>query len=215
MERVVIRQYRKKDRDFVRDIAWSTAFMGEPASTFFEDRQILTDFLTIYFTDYEPESCFVAEVDNVVIGYLLGAKDVAVMERILRTKIWVRLFVKFLIKGTISRMKNIIFIFHCLLSYLRGEFKDPDFSKQYPACLHINIKQGFRDSGIGTKLIAACLDYLAQGKIKGVHLATMSDKAGFFFVKQGFDLLYKGNRSYFRYILHRGTLVYIYGKKLQ
>lgn len=214
MEQAVIRQYRKEDRAFVRDIAWNTAFMGKPADIFFCDREILTDFLTMYFTDYEPHSCFIALVDNTVIGYLLGAKDVVAMKTVLKTKIFIHLVLKFFINGTIFVKKNMVFIFQCLLSFLKGEFREPVFSKQYAACLHINIKEGFRNSGIGTKLISAYLDYLTKEKTGGVHLATMSEKAGRFFTKQGFDLLYKGHRSYFRYILGRDMPVCIFGKKL-
>lgn len=86
-EEVIIRQYQKDDRDFVRKISWDTSFMGNPAYPIFEDKEILTDFLTAYFTDHEPESCFVAESGKKVIGYLIGAKYVPVLERIFKSKI--------------------------------------------------------------------------------------------------------------------------------
>jgi len=72
---VNIRKFESKDRGQLRSISHDTAFMGQPASVFFEGREVFCDALNLYFTDYEPESCFVAEVDSVVIGYLIGAKS--------------------------------------------------------------------------------------------------------------------------------------------
>jgi ribosomal protein S18 acetylase RimI-like enzyme len=214
MEEVVIRQYRKDDRDFIRDIAWQTAFMGKPADVFFDDREILADFLTLYFTDYEPWSCFVAEINGKIVGYLIGAKNVVILKNIFLAKIAPRLLLKIIINGTILKKKNMVFMLHCLFSFLKGEFKDPDFSRGYPAVLHLNLKESFRNLGIGSRLIAVCVDYFKKGKISGVQLATMSDHANKFFHKQGFHLLYKGSRSYFNYILHRDIPIYILGKKL-
>jgi len=71
----IVRKYKKEDRKSVRKIACDSAFMGEPCEIFFKGRDFLADVLTLYFTDYEQESCFVAEVDNIVAGYLIGARD--------------------------------------------------------------------------------------------------------------------------------------------
>ena len=215
MPEVVIRSFRREDRDRVRDIAWNTAFLGEPASAFFDDKEILTDFLTAYFTDYEPESCLVAEVEGRVIGYLVGTKNTVLLEEVCREKIVLHLLAKAWVRGTLLRRKNIIFLFHFVVNLLNGEFKMPDFSKDYPATLHINIEKGFRGLGIGSKLMAKYLEYLVKESISGVYLPTMSNEASLFFVRQGFSLLHKGQRSYFKYILHRKVPLYIYGKNLQ
>ena len=94
MGQVTIRKYMPQDRSRVRKIAWDTAFMGRPASAFFEDQEVLEDFLTFYFTDYEPESCFVAESDNKVIGYLLGCLDSRKLDRVSAVSIFPRFLVK-------------------------------------------------------------------------------------------------------------------------
>lgn len=215
MEEIVIRQYQKEDRVFIRKIAWDTAFMGEPADIFFNGKEILTDFLTEYFTDYEPNSCFVAKANDRVIGYLIGSKSVRRLMMISQTKIFLRLLIRSIINGALLKKKNANFIFHYLISLLRQEFKMPDFSNNYPAVLHINIEQNWRNLKIGSRLMAAYLEYLVREKIFGVYLATMSDKASSFFKQQGFNLLYKGQRSYFRYILQKDVPIYIFGKRLQ
>ncbi len=213
-EGIIIRKFHKDDTDSVRNIAWDTAFMGEPADAFFEDKEILEDFLTLYFTAYEPESCFVAEKENRIIGYLLGAKDTNVISWVFAKKILPCLLFKAVARGTLFKPKNAVFIKNLLKSMIKKEFKQPDFHKSYPAVLHINLKKGFRGQGIGSNLISAYIDYLTKQNITGLHLATMSEKAKEFFAKTGFTQAYRASRSYFKYILHKEISVYIYAKNV-
>ncbi len=215
MAEIVIRPFRKIDREQVRGIAWETAFLGEPASAFFADKEILADALTRYFTDYEPESCLVAETGGVVVGYLLGTKNSTILRRIFRTRIAPNLFLKALLRGTFWNRKNAAFIFHSLCGWFRGEFGHPDFLREYPASLHINVREGFRALGAGGMLMDAFVRQLSPLGIPGIHLTTMSVKAGAFFVKQGFVLLFTGRRCYFRYLLHEDIPYFTYGRKLQ
>jgi GNAT superfamily N-acetyltransferase len=210
MEEISIRPYSAKDRQAVRQIAFDTAFLGEPGSAFIDDQELLEDSLTSYFIDYEPESCFVAASGTEVIGYIYGAKDASVQRRGLVRK----LLFKALKRNALFCGKNAAFLFACLKSLLRGEFKAPDFSREYPAVLHINLKEGFRSQGIGARLIATYLDYLKESRVKGVHLATLSDRAARFYEKNNFTLLYRNKRSYFRKLLGKEIDCYIFGKKL-
>ncbi|MEY2555814.1 MAG: hypothetical protein QOF93_958, partial [Verrucomicrobiota bacterium] len=50
-----IRSYRKTDRDAVRRLCCQTGFLGTPIDPVYEDRQLFADFLTTYYTDWEPE----------------------------------------------------------------------------------------------------------------------------------------------------------------
>lgn len=212
---IVIRKFKGTDREAVRDITFNTAFMGEPASVFFDDREVISDALSLYFTDYEPESCFVAEANLKVIGSLIGAKSKIKAEKTFKHQIALSLLVKAFKRGTFTKRANRRFIFSCLLSLISGGLNSPDFTKEYPATLHININNGFRGLNIGTKLVNAYLGYLKSQKVSGVHLATMSDLGAKFFYRQGFSLLYKGKRSYFRPILHQDVPLYIFGKAIE
>lgn len=211
---VVIRKYGDEDKAVIRRISCMTALIGEPSNIFFDDDEVFADALTIYFTDYESESCFVAECDNKVIGYLLGAKDTKRMDRIFADKIALPLLIKALRHGVFFRLSNTRFLFRVFLSLAKGEFRAPSFSKDYPATLHINIMEEYRAGGIGSKLINAYLDYLKEQVVRGVHFATMSGKASQFFKKQNFKLLFQGKRSYFRYFLGENVPLYIYGMQI-
>jgi GNAT superfamily N-acetyltransferase len=212
---LIIRPYRQSDRQAVRQIVWDTAFIGEPADKFFSGEEILADFLTCYFTDHEPQSCFVAESSGRVVGYLIGAKNASSMEAFFCHKILPKLLLKVLLRGIFIRKKNLILAWNFLRSFVVGEFQMPDnILKPYPATMHINLAEGFRGQGAGAKLVSAYLDYLKAAKISGVFLATSSDKAKDFFRRQGFGLIFEGRRSYYRHITANDTPVYIFAKKL-
>jgi hypothetical protein len=69
-----IRSYRASDREAVRRLCCETGFLGEPIDPIYEDRELFADFLTTYYTDWEPESSFVVEADGELCGYLLGSR---------------------------------------------------------------------------------------------------------------------------------------------
>ena len=70
----VIRSYRASDREAVRRLCCQTGFLGEPIDPVYEDRELFADFLTTYYTDHEPESSFVIEMEGELRGYLLGCR---------------------------------------------------------------------------------------------------------------------------------------------
>lgn len=122
--------------------------------------------------------------------------------------------IKSIANKTLFKKENIILISRLILSFLKGEFKMPDLCRDYPATLHINLERGFRHLSIGSRLMSKYLEYLIQKKVPGVYLATMSERAGEFFKKQGFSLLHEGRRSYFRFVLKKDVPIYIYGRRL-
>src|SRR5437773_781119 len=69
-----IRSYRATDRAAVRRLCCQTGFLGEPINPVYEDCELFADFLTTYYTDLEPESSFVLEIEGELKGYLLGSR---------------------------------------------------------------------------------------------------------------------------------------------
>jgi hypothetical protein len=70
----VIRPYRLADRAALRAICADTGFLGQPIDPVFEDRELFADYLTSYYTDAEPESTFICELNGEVKGYLMGSR---------------------------------------------------------------------------------------------------------------------------------------------
>src|SRR5476651_390820 len=69
-----IRPYSPEDRAALRAICADTGFLGQPIDPVFEDRELFADYLTSYYTDAEPESTFVCELNGEVKGYLMGSR---------------------------------------------------------------------------------------------------------------------------------------------
>ncbi len=211
---VAIVAYDCRYRSSVRKLAFDTALRGESAKAFFSDKEILSDILTAYYTDYEPESCLVALADGVFAGYLLGARDArrctpVFLRRILPGLIW-----KLIRRGVLLEPGNFRFASALAASFFKGEFRQPDFYPEYPATLHINLDSRFRGNGIGSQLLDGYFSLLRRSGVKGVHLATFSEKAGGFFFRNGFRMLFESRRSYFRRVLGTDISCYIYGRIL-
>jgi len=72
--RIQLRPYRPGDLEAVRRICADTGFLGSPIDPIFEDRELFADYLTGYYTRFEPEALLVCEVDGEVRGYLMGCR---------------------------------------------------------------------------------------------------------------------------------------------
>jgi hypothetical protein len=70
----VIRPYRPSDREVVRRLCCETGYLGKAIDPVFEDRQLFADYLTRFYTDWEPESTFVIEQNGELKGYLMGSR---------------------------------------------------------------------------------------------------------------------------------------------
>ena len=72
--KVEIRRYESRDGESVRKLCCDTGFLGNAIDPVFEDRELFADYLTRFYTDWEPESAFVLTVNGEVRGYLLGSR---------------------------------------------------------------------------------------------------------------------------------------------
>lgn len=210
---IYIRYYQRRDRKVLRRIAYETSFL-ERADELFDEPELLADALTLYFTDIEPQSCFVAEKDGKVIGYLIGAKDETHMSRIAWLRIYPKLFWRALTSGLFLKQKTFRFLAGVIAGLVKGEFHSPDFAQEYPAIFHINVSRSARGHGVGKLLLTAYIDHLRKSGVSGVHLATMSDGARAFFERNGFKLLYTTSRSFLKYYFRKDIPYFILGKKL-
>ncbi len=210
---IKIRNFEKKDRPAVRRISYETSFLGK-ADELFDQPELVADALTLYFTDNEPESCFVAVTDGKVVGYLIGAKDENAMSKVSWFKVYPRLIGEALIRGIFFKRKTFRFFTSVAKSFLKGEFKSPDFSAEFPAIFHINVAKEYRSGGIGHDLVDFYLEYLKKNKVAGVRVSIISDVAKGFFERCGFSVLFTTKRSYLRYSLKDDIDTYLLGKRL-
>jgi predicted N-acetyltransferase YhbS len=210
---VVIRPYKSEDRVAVRLINYETAFLHKP-HLFCDDREIIADVLTKYYTDHEPGSCFVAESGGEVIGYIIGTLDLRRMHRLYAFRIFLPLLGKAVLRGIFLKAKTWRFIFHAVKSFLKGEFYVPNFNAEYPATFHLNVKDGFRGQKVGSKLVMRAAQMVYERQVPGVQFSTMSQEPKEFFINFGFHVIYRSHRSFLRYALGHDTPFYLFGMKI-
>jgi ribosomal protein S18 acetylase RimI-like enzyme len=186
---VVIRLFQAADRRAVRKICADSADMGKPAERIFPDRELLADMMISYYTDFEPQSLWIAEVEGEVVGYLSGCLD---SRRFLRVMIWriaPGILFQALIRGIFLKKQVQRFLIAMLKSFKLGGFKRSIPFDKYPAHLHIDIREGFRGQGIGQGLMEKFFAQAKNAGIPGIYLTTRQDNTACrFFERTGFSI---------------------------
>ena len=167
-----IRPYQPGDRQAIRDICFSTGFMGASADFYWRDAESFCDIWTSYYTDHEPESTYVVVHLGEVVGYLLGCVDTSkapgadtlVMQQMKKRLLLFR-------PGTAG------FFWRAMWDMLRdrkitpGELHDT----RWPSHLHIDLLPGIRRQGAGKALIQAWYERLISVGSPGCHLSTLGE----------------------------------------
>jgi len=187
-----IRPYRAGDRDQVRHICFATGFMGDPVDWQWRDEASFADMFSSYYTDVEPESASVVELDGRVAGYLLGCLDgqrafdpaAVALRHVLRRGIAFR-------PGTAGIVWRTAWDGVGDLARGRVRRDDLDFrDARWPAHLHIDLLPEARGGGAGRRLVTGWLEHLRERSVPGCHLTTFAENAGAlaFFRSTGFRL---------------------------
>ena len=188
---VAIRLYEPRDREAIRQICCDTADGGEPVEAFFPDREVFADLLTLYYTDYEPSSTWVAERDGQVIGYLTGCLDTRRFLRVMAWRLVPRTFLKALVRGTLWHPQVVTLLSANLGGWLRGGFRREVSLWSYPAHLHVNLRKGNRGQKIGRQLLERFFQQVRDAGLNGVHagVSSQNERARRFFESLGFTPL--------------------------
>ncbi len=164
-----VRPYRPADRAAVRAICFETGLMGDPIASVFGDRESFADVFTGYYTDHEPECCFVVEADGAVLGYLVGtlnARRAYSPERVLAAQALQRLLV--------LRPSTARFFWQAAIDMVRDGLageprrRAPDLDR-YPAHSHFSLLPEARRAPIAAGLYRAFFTLAKQRGCRGVH----------------------------------------------
>ena len=184
---VTVRGYREADREALRAL-FARAGEGTPTEVLWgHPASEAAVYLDPYVEDL-PGSLLVADEGGVLVGYLTGCPDGALLpgegarwERAARTH---RLH---------ARARPAAFLARAVLDQARGavrgrpqagEFADP----RWPAHLHVTLAPAARGRGIGSALLVRWLDLLRAAGSPGCHLQTLVENTGAvrFFARHGF-----------------------------
>ena len=183
----IIRSFRVSDREAVRKLCCQTGFLGEPIDPVYEDRQLFADFLTTYYTDWEPESSFVVEADGEICGYLLGSRKPLLNQLY---SFWqnVSLFLKALSRYFRYNQRSRRFVRWTLV---HGWREVPAAPRRVPH-FHINLLPDARKMSTTRALMSAYLSYLYRSGEKRVYgqIVTFESRRGEkMFERYGFKVL--------------------------
>jgi len=168
-----VRSYRDTDRPAVRAIYGTDEFARPKlASKYPRMSEYLADEASYYYTNFEPESLFVAEAEDRVVGALLGAVDTARFEQFYEVRIR-PLLLKRCLMGAYGWPGWLPPIMRTELAG-RNVIAPKIDRRQYPAHIHTGVPAGWRRMGLGTALMYRFSDYLYQRGIAGFHLYASS-----------------------------------------
>lgn len=170
-----VRPYTHEDRAAVRHICCETGFMGDPVDRLFSDREAFADFFTRYYTDYEPQNCYVAVADQDIVGYLIANLELSQYRRAqLRMVLGnaARVFQRCL-RGQYSVQDR-----RFLAWFLLHSWRETPSAPRDAAHFHINLLRPWRDGRAGRLLIFPFLRSLPSRGIRRVYgqIQTYSDR---------------------------------------
>lgn len=171
----LIRHYAAADRQAVRDICCETAVLGKPIDTVFPDREVFADSVIRYYTDYEPQTLWVAESGGRIVGYASGCLDSRRYRRIVAREILPKALLRGLMQGVLLQPGAWRLLGAGIMTLRLGNLPGRELLKPYPAHLHVNLREGFRGQGLGSQLINALEAQLAASGAGGLHAAVRSD----------------------------------------
>ena len=185
-----IRPYFPKDRDIIRQLCCDVANRGKPIDSNFPDREIMADLLTIYYTDFEPSSSFIVELDGQCVGYLNGCLDNRRYGLVFFWLILPKLILKAIVRG--------VFFNHVLLRTCRVMSKNwrrllvwRKYSfNSHIGHFHIGISQQVRHQHAGQQLVENFINYAKKNNVDllSASVHSRNEVACAFFNKMGFSV---------------------------
>ena len=193
---VTIRKYESSDRARVRQLCGDTGFLGNPIDPVFEDRELFADYLTAYYTDWEPESSFVLLVNGEIRGYLLGSRH-PFRQQLYNFFNNIALFVRgtWRYRGYSAASRKFV---HWIL---RTAWREVPAAPRRTAHFHINLLQDARGVAHAAGITDAYLRYLAEHGEKRVYgqMVVFEDRRGTkMFERYGFRVLNKSEITKYR-----------------
>jgi len=183
-----IRPYKIEDRLALRTLCCDVADRGGPIENFFPERDVAADLLTKYYTDYESESTFVAELDGRLVGYINGCMDNRRYGLVMFWLLMPAVLVKAFKRGLFFRSEIHQMLQGALRNWRRIFVWRKSSFHSHQGHLHIGIAGDCRGQKVGRNLMQALVEYAAKAGI--VELAASvhegNKEAGTFFEAQGF-----------------------------
>lgn len=173
-----IHEYRKEHRESIRNLCCDVAYEGVPLEQWLPlPRDLYADLFTAYYTDYEPENCFVAMMRDRFAGYVLLARDTGRYQSVWKKKV----LLPAVWKVITGRYAIPISAIHPLVSlgialHRCGGLAVP--REHYPGHLHINIVPRFQHgAAVSMALLSRAFQRFHELGVSGIHGVVMTSRA--------------------------------------
>jgi ribosomal protein S18 acetylase RimI-like enzyme len=164
---VTIRRARAADAPALYDICLRTGADGGDATAAYADPRLLAEVYVGPYLALEPDLAFVvADDDDVVGGYVLGARDTAEFEDRCEATWWPPLRARYPLDAWPGDGPDaaIVRMLH------RPHRADPGVLERYPSHLHVDLLPAWQGAGWGRRLLETLFAALADAGSPGVHL---------------------------------------------
>ena len=191
-----IRKFHPADRARVRELCCETGFLGNPIDPVFEDRELFADYLTAYYTDWEPESSFVLLVNGEIRGYLLGSRH-PFRQQCYAFYQNISLFLRGMLRYPRYNAASKKFV----QWILRTAWREVPAAPRRTAHFHINLLADARQVATTRALTDSYLEYLHECGEKRVYaqMVVFEDRRGAkMFERYGFKVLNKSEITKYR-----------------
>ena len=171
---ISIRKYQPKDKPAVRHILVETSRLPVETES---DIKLLELLYNDYYTEVEPENCFVAvNEEDEAVGYIICASDY---------KRFRRNFMKFYLPEI--KELGMKYYIQAVMDIMGHAL----YAAKYPAHLHINVLNVCQGKGTGTELMNALKNELKNNGVKGLMLSCAADNDGAirFYKRNSFKVL--------------------------
>ena len=166
-----IRKYQANDKLNCQNICLLTA----PSTNDERKKQILLNLYNDYYTEQEPQNCFVLDDDGIAVGYIITSADFNEYSAKFKSIYLPELKKLSLPEYVIKRLSLSL---------------EKRIAKKYPSHLHIDILPEYTGKGFGGKLIDLACENLAASDSKGIFLGVsyFNKKAVKFYKNHGFTV---------------------------
>ena len=188
-----IRRFLPDDEPALYDICLRTGDSGEDATALHTDPALIGHVYVGPYLSLAPDLAFVAEDEDGVAGYVLGARDTRVFEHECERDWWPELRERYPRTAfpSSSRDGGLVRLLH------EPAVAADDVLERYPAHLHIDLLPRLQGRGYGRRLMETLFAALRAARVPGVHLGVglANERATAFYRHLGFTEAHRDPHS--------------------
>jgi ribosomal protein S18 acetylase RimI-like enzyme len=162
-----IRPAEPADRQELYDISAETGDAGADARQLYRNVELLAEIWVGPYLEFEPDLAFLAEDADGPVGYVLGAADTSAFEAQCEERWWPALRARYPEPppgAAVTPDSRLIHRIH------HPPLTPVSVVAEFPAHLHIDIRERGQGRGVGRRLMSTLFDALMQRGAEGVHL---------------------------------------------